>query len=136
MNGRMAGALEASPNHEGTGPDFVSSHNRIAARYPYESRILVRFCRDDRKHAAEGWARDLSESGLGAFVAKDLVIGEQVTLQIRLRDSGKEEIVAKVARQVGTQYGFQFIALSAQQRLGIQAALEGQTPIPYRQLGC
>lgn len=64
-------------------------------------------------------------------MAENLVIGELVTLQIQLGASGKEMIVAKVSRQVGTQYGFQFTALSAEPRLGIQAAWKGQKEIPY-----
>jgi hypothetical protein len=106
------------------------SDNRIAPRYVFESRILIRFRRGNQNFEAQGWARDLSESGLGAFVAKDLLIGELVTLQIELGTSGKEVVAAKVVRQVGTQYGFQFTALSAEQRLGIQAALRGQPAIP------
>jgi hypothetical protein len=109
----------------------MNSDNRIAARYVFESRILIRFCRDSQKFAAPGWVRDLSESGLGAFVAENLVIGELVTLQIPIGVSGKEVIAAKVSRQLGTEYGFQFTALSAEQRLCIQAALKGQTEIPY-----
>jgi PilZ domain len=105
--------------------------NRIAARYVFESRILIRFCRGSQMFVAQGWARDLSESGLGAFVAENLVIGELVTLQIPLGISGKEVIAAKVSRQLGTQYGFQFTALSAEQRAGIQEVLKGQTAIPY-----
>jgi len=105
--------------------------NRIAVRYQFESRILIRFCRGSQKFAAQGWARDLSESGLGAFVAENLVIGETVTLQIQLGISGRQEIAAKVARQLGTQYGFQFTALSAEQRAGIQAVVKGQTAIPF-----
>jgi len=109
----------------------MSSDSRILARYVFESRILIRFCRGRQNFAAQGWARDLSESGLGAFVAENLEIGESVTLQIPLGISGKEVIAAKVARQLGTQYGFQFTALSAEQRLAIQAGLKGQTTIPY-----
>jgi hypothetical protein len=37
----------------------------------------------------QGWARDLSDSGLGAFVAENLVIGELVTLQISIGFYGK-----------------------------------------------
>jgi len=112
----------------------MSLDNRIAARYLFESRILIRFCRGSRKFAVRGWARDLSESGLGAFVAESLVIGELVELQIPLTVSGKEVIAAKVSRQVGTQYGFQFTALSTEQRLSIQGALKGQSAIPYCQV--
>jgi len=109
----------------------MNSDNRIATRHVFESRIVIRFCRGSQKFSAQGWARDLSESGLGAFVAENLVIGELVTLQIPLGGAGKEVIAAKVSRQVGTQYGFQFTALSAEERIGIQAALKGQKEIPY-----
>jgi hypothetical protein len=112
----------------------MNSVNRIAARYVFESRILIRFCRGSQNLVVQGWARDLSESGLGAFVAENLVIGELVTLQIPIGASGKEVIAAKVSCQVGTQYGFQFTALSAEQRLGIQEALKGQKEIPYREV--
>ena len=107
----------------------MNSDNRIAPRYVFESRILIHFRRGSQDFAAPGWARDLSESGLGAFVAENLMIGELVTLRVQFGISGKELIAAKVARQVGTQYGFQFTALSAKQRLGIQAALKGQAAI-------
>jgi hypothetical protein len=110
----------------------MNSDNRIAPRYVFESRILIRFRRGNQNFEAQGWARDLSESGLGAFVAEDLLIGEPVTLHIQLGSLGREVVAAKVVRQVGTQYGFQFTALSAEQRLGIQAALRGQPAIPCR----
>jgi hypothetical protein len=88
----------------------MNSVNRIAARYVFESRILIRLCRGSQKLAAQGWARDLSESGLGAFVAENLVIAELVTLQIPIAASREEVIAAKVSRRVRTQYGFQFTA--------------------------
>jgi len=127
----MRVALESIAKDDDAPADCMNSDNRIAARYVFESRILIRIRRGSQNFAAQGWARDLSESGLGAFVAENLVIGELVTLQIPLGASGKEVIAAKVSRQVGTQYGFQFTALSAEQRLGIQAVLKGQKEIPY-----
>jgi hypothetical protein len=127
----MPVALENIANDDNAPADCMNSDNRIAARYVFESRILIRICRGTQNFAAQGWARDISESGLGAFVAENLVIGELVTLQIPLGASGKEVIAAKVCRQVGTQYGFQFTALSAEQRVGIQAALKGRKEIPY-----
>ena len=111
--------------------DLVNLDNRIAARYVFESRILIRLCRGSQKFAVQGCSRDLSESGLGAFVGENLVIGELVTLQIPLGTSEKEAIAAKVTRQVGTQYGFQFTALSAEQRIGIQSTLKAETAVPY-----
>jgi hypothetical protein len=102
----------------------MNSNTRGALRHVFELRIVIRFRRRGENFAVQGWARNLSESGLGAFVADDLVIGELVTLQIPLGSSGKEVIHAKVAHRLGTQYGFQFTAVSTEQRVGIQAALK------------
>ena len=107
-----------------------SVQRRIAARYAFEARISIQFNRDTSKCSAQGWARDLSESGLGAFVAEKLVVGELVVLQVPLGPSGKQDIAARVASQIGTQCGFQFTALSAEQRPAIQSVLKGQSAIP------
>ena len=108
-----------------------SSDNRIAIRHAFEARILIRFARGEQKFSAQGWARDLSESGLSAFVAERLDVGQVVTLQVPLGEIGKETIAAKVARQLGTQYGFQFTALSAKQRRAIQSVLKVQKEIRF-----
>ena len=76
------------------------------------------------------WVRDLSESGLRAFVADSLVPGESVTFEIPLSDTGNQVIPAKVMRALGTDYGFQFTALSAEQRNQIQAALRESPELP------
>ena len=75
-----------------------------------------------------------SESGLGAFVAEELVIGETVRLSLSL-PTGKGEIPARVARQLGTQYGFQFTALSKEERHAIGILLKKQPVIPYLEPG-
>jgi len=108
----------------------MSSHDRIAPRHLFEARILIRLSRDHRNSTLSGWARDLSESGLGAFVGEQLEMGELVALVVPLSPSGKHEITARVARKVGTQYGFQFTALSSKQRAAIQAALKEQPTVP------
>ncbi len=79
--------------------------------------------RERGKSATEGWARDLSESGLGAFVGMQLIVGEVATLRIPLPDEGELVIPAKITRNFGTEYGFQFTALSRQQRDQINGVL-------------
>ena len=111
--------------------DSMGLDLRIATRHVFEARILIRLRRGDRHTAVAGWARDLSQSGLQAFVAEKLVVGESVSLEIPLPPSGNEVIPAKVARQLGTQYGFQFTALSAKQRSGIRATLSKVPAISY-----
>ena len=123
----------------GMGPELRSMGNhsdkavadRIAPRYVFEARIRISLQRDSQKLAMLGWTRDISESGVSAFVAQGLSLGELISLEIPLPQSGKEVIPAKVARTLGTEYGFQFTALSSEQRLRIQATVQGQPAIPH-----
>jgi PilZ domain len=102
---------------------MASSAPEISPRHRFEARIDIRLQRGEQKTSLQGWARDLSESGLRAFVADPLEKGETVVLEIPLSGSGKQVIPAKVARSLGTDYGFEFTALSAAQRSHIQATL-------------
>jgi hypothetical protein len=111
--------------------DDAGSGDRMSPRHLFETRIRIRLQRDSQRLTVQGWSRDLSEGGLGAFVAQALVLGELVTLEIPLPDSDKQVIPAKVARVLGTEYGFQFTALSAEQRTRIRATLKGHPAIPY-----
>jgi hypothetical protein len=95
---------------------------RITPRYVFEARIRILTQRASQNLTTEGWARDLSETGVSAFVAQGLIVGELVTLEIPLFSSW-HSIPAKVARCVGTQYGFQFTALSPNQRDNIRLAV-------------
>ena len=58
-------------------------------------------------------------------------MGEFVTLETPLPDCDKQMIPARVTRAMGTEYGFQFTALSAEQRRQIQATVKGRPVIPY-----
>ena len=48
---------------------------RITPRYIFESRIRIRVQRDPQNLEMEGWARDISETGISAFVAHGLIVG-------------------------------------------------------------
>ncbi len=106
--------------------------DRITPRYVFEARIRIHF-QSSQEVAIEGWARDLSETGLSAFVARTLTAGDTVTLEIPVAPSRRISVPAKVARCLGTQYGFQFTALSPDQRSEILAAVKNRPEIaPYR----
>lgn len=105
---------------------------QIVPRYPFEARIKIRIERPNATVECDGWARDLSESGLGAFVATPIDLGESATLKIPLAHDFELVIPVKVTRILGTQYGFQFTALSAHQRDQILRALAGKKAIPYQ----
>lgn len=102
---------------------------RITPRYVFEARIRIRAQRASQDLATEGWARDISETGISAFVAQGLIIGELVTVEIPLASSRWHSIPAKVARCIGTQYGFQFMALSPDQRENIRLAVRDHPEI-------
>src|SRR5713101_7479053 len=101
--------------------DATGSVDRIAPRHVFETRIQILLQRDSTKLSLQGWARNLSESGVGAFISDALIVGESVTLEIPLPDCDKEVIPARVVRALGTEYGFQFTALSSDQRRQIRA---------------
>ncbi len=90
--------------------------NRIAPRYSFELRIRIRLQHGDQTRVVGGWARDISETGVGAFVAEELEVGEHVILEIPLAKNVK-------------LYGFTFTALSAEQRAHILSAVQGKVAI-------
>ncbi len=77
-----------------------------------------------------GWARDISESGIGAFVAEELIPGEEVELEVPFAGDVMLTLHALVSRTLGTQYGLMFTALSSEQRQHIQAAMADKPPLP------
>jgi len=90
---------------------------------------MIRLERDQRKLSLQGWVRDLSESGLRAFVAEPLMLGESVVLEFPLLNE-KQVIPAKVVRVLRTEYGFQFTALSAEQRRQIKTTIKNARRFP------
>jgi hypothetical protein len=117
-----------------TNPD--TAQNRIATRFVFETRIRLLLPRNGCPAHAMGWTRDLSESGVCAFVVDPLIVDEEAVLEIQLGvDSGWQTIPARVVRSRGTEYGFQFTALSPQQRALIQGAVNGKDAIPYHRTG-
>jgi PilZ domain len=114
---------------------MASPTPEISPRHRFEARIDIRLQRGEQKLNLQGWARDLSESGLRAFVADTLVKGEFVVFEIPLSDINKQVIHAKVVRSLGTDYGFEFTALSAEQRNHIQDVLRKCPALPRPQAG-
>ena len=107
----------------------MPSVQRIADRFPFETRIRIRVTRGGQTLALGGWTRDLSETGVSAFVAESIEHGEEVELDVPLGDGVHPTIPARTARSLGTQYGFEFTALSAAQRAGIRAVTKGKAPL-------
>ena len=64
-----------------------------------------------------------------------LLPGESVTFELALSETVNQVIPAKVTRALGTDYGFQFTALSSEQRHQIQAKLSESPELPRPQSG-
>jgi PilZ domain len=107
----------------------------ISPRHQFEARVSIYVHRGQKELNLHGWVRDLSESGLRAFVADPLMPGESVTFELALSDSVNHLIPAKVMRALGTDYGFQFTALSTEQRRQIQATLRQAPELARPQTG-
>jgi Tfp pilus assembly protein PilZ len=91
--------VQDSESRQMTAPlsdDAMGWVDRISPRHVFEAMIQILLERDSTKLSLQGWVRNLSESGLGAFVADALIVGESVTLEIPLPDSDKQVVPAKV----------------------------------------
>ena len=114
-----------------TESDKTAGTERILPRHEFEARVKIEILRGGEKFSTEGWARDLSESGMGAFVGAELFLGELATVRIPLRDEADIVVPAKITRCLGTEYGFQFTALSRLQRDQIRGLLATTKVLPY-----
>ena len=104
--------------------------SRISPRFKFETRFRLRLQRNGDTVTVGGWARDLSESGIGAFVAEELTTGEAVELEVPFAGGILLTLQACVSRTLGTQYGLMFTALSPEQRRHVQSAMAGKSPLP------
>jgi hypothetical protein len=109
---------------------LTGDSSRISPRFPFETRIRIRLQRSSQELVVGGWARDISESGIGAFVAEELLPGEPVELEVPFANQVLLTLQARVSRNLGTQYGLMFTALSSDQRVHIQAAMADKAPLP------
>ena len=103
--------------------------DRILPRFEFETRIRIEVVRNGKTISSVGWARDLSESGIGAFAGSALAVGELATLNIPLPHKFELTVPSIVTRAKGTNYGFQFTALSGKQREQLRKALLGRKPV-------
>jgi c-di-GMP-binding flagellar brake protein YcgR len=111
--------------------DDRPSHESILARAPHERRQFPRFRAEMRvevfrrgaDRALKGSVADISEGGIGAQLVGELPVGDDVTLEV----SGSPLLrpvraTATVRNRNGARCGFQFTALSREQRTLITAA--------------
>ena len=98
----------------------ASQVDRRRRRYPrYRSDFPVTLSHFLGSHyrTIEGHCRDLSEAGIGILLAAELDQGEVIGLSFCLPGSALAwEVRAVVRYRRGYQYGFEFLALTHEQR--------------------
>lgn len=78
----------------------------------------------------EGHCHDLSEAGIGILLAAEISIGEVIGLSFSLPDSPEQwELRGVVRYRRGYHYGFEFLALTEQQRTTLRSYVATLTQI-------
>ncbi len=105
---------------------------RISGRFEFRIEFGGVFQRYGKEVSFRGWSRDLSESGMGAYVPVELREGQFVNLDLPLEPGAPNLCVAaKVRRAQGFEYGFEFVTLSAAQRAAIASAVSHCGDAPF-----
>jgi hypothetical protein len=86
----------------------------------------VNFLHGDHYQTVEGHSRNLSEAGIGLLLAAELSIGDVAALSLCLpKLASPLELRAVVRYRQGYQYGFEFLALTDEQRQALSEFLHG-----------
>ena len=87
---------------------------------------MVSILLENRYQKLEGHCRDLSEAGIGILLAAELNGGDVAGLRFSLPGSDLPwEVRAVVRYRRGYQYGFEFLALTVEQRESLKIYLDG-----------
>lgn len=118
--------MSGSPGVPQPGTSLQGS--RQFSRFKLDQRVAVKVVRDGSEQTLRGRSNDLSEGGLGATLAGELIPGDIVVLEFWLpltRDPVR--LQARVQYRLGFRYGLAFITLSGEQRSAI-VKLAGSLP--------
>ena len=98
-------------------PILDSASRRRSLRYPINVSLDVIALQSGIPNNMPGRCTDLSEAGLGAVVAGELLAGQPVAIELRLPNVGLPvRARAQVRYQDRLRCGLQFVGLSAEQR--------------------
>lgn len=85
-------------------------------RYRSEFPVSLTLLSSDGHQSLDAHCKDLSIAGIGVLIAAELTLGEVVALTLALPGSAQPwEMRAVLRHRRGYHYGFEFLALSAQQ---------------------
>ena len=115
---------------------LAKAERRVLSRYAVSVALDVIALRSGVPENLPGRCTDLSEGGVGAMVAGELPVGQQVAVEFRLPNVGVPVRARALVRYQGRlHYGFEFIGLAVDQRELIrywtfQAQPEKALPVP------
>jgi c-di-GMP-binding flagellar brake protein YcgR len=100
------------PPRDRDAPSTWESRRRFP-RYRLEATLLVTELKGGQSHTVRGRSRDLSEGGIGGFLAPELAPGQTVVVEFPL-PSARQDLVlqARVFHHSGSHYGFEFVQAS------------------------
>jgi TonB family protein len=110
---------------------FDSASRRRLPRYAIDVALDVITLQSGVPNSMPGRCTDLSEAGLGAVVAGELIPGQAVAIELRLPNVGLPvRARAKVRYQERLRYGIQFVGFTVEQREKIRYWSSQHTPLP------
>ena len=87
-----------------------TTSERKTSRFRCNQKLCVRYSLNGQKFLASGRCTVVNKAGIGAIVAGDLAIGQEVLLEIALnKEPAPRRLKAQVRNRQGSTYGFQFI---------------------------
>jgi len=110
-------------------PHPIDRRRRRHTRYRANFRVAVSYFLESDYHKLEGHCRDLSEAGIGILLAAELRCGDVVGLSFSLPGiSFSWELRAVVRYRRGYHYGFEFLALTPEQREDLKRYIKDLEP--------
>src|SRR5271168_1017069 len=98
-------------------PAFEAASRRVFLRHPINVPLDLIALRSGVPENLPGRCTDISESGVGAVMAGEMVAGQQVAVELRLPDVGVPVRARALVRyQSRLRCGLEFIGLSVNQR--------------------
>jgi hypothetical protein len=105
-------------------PGSTSRRLRRFPRYPLDVRVAAQAFREDGVLSTWGRSFELGGDGIGATLATELEAGEVASLEFTLPpDPHALKLRAIVRYRQGLRHGFEFLALTPEQREALQRAL-------------